>query len=138
MAASIGSENGDVGFQIAPMVDVVFVLLLFFMAIAGSQIVEKRLSFEAPSESRGFHLPHPLVIDIAADGRVSMNEYVYGVAGDKELGALRDKLKSLKDAVSDGIDDQVIIRPANDARHERVIDVLNACSALKLKRLTFG
>ena len=26
------SEDGDPGFQIAPMVDVVFVLLLFFMA----------------------------------------------------------------------------------------------------------
>ena len=31
MAGSVGSEDGDVGFQIAPMVDVVFVLLLFFM-----------------------------------------------------------------------------------------------------------
>ena len=26
-----GGEEGDFGFQIAPMVDVVFVLLLFFM-----------------------------------------------------------------------------------------------------------
>ena len=41
MAGSVGSEDGDMGFQIAPMVDVVFVLLLFFMASAGAQIIEK-------------------------------------------------------------------------------------------------
>ena len=35
MAGSIGSDDGDIGFQIAPMVDVVFVLMLFFMACAG-------------------------------------------------------------------------------------------------------
>ena len=35
-----GGEGGDFGFQIAPMVDVVFVLLLFFMACAGQNIKE--------------------------------------------------------------------------------------------------
>ena len=38
--APILFEQGDLGFQIAPMVDVVFVLLLFFMASAGAQVVE--------------------------------------------------------------------------------------------------
>ena len=41
MAGSVGSEDGDIGFQIAPIVDVVFVLMLFFMASAGAQVVEK-------------------------------------------------------------------------------------------------
>ena len=39
MGGSVGSDDGDIGFQIAPMVDVVFVLMLFFMASAGSQII---------------------------------------------------------------------------------------------------
>ena len=43
------SEDGDPGFQIAPMVDVVFVLLLFFMASAGSQVIEKELNISLPS-----------------------------------------------------------------------------------------
>ncbi len=49
MAGSVGSEDGDMGFQIAPMVDVVFVLMLFFMASAGSQIVEKELTINLPA-----------------------------------------------------------------------------------------
>ena len=29
-------HEGDVGFQIAPMIDVVFVIMLFFMVMAGA------------------------------------------------------------------------------------------------------
>ena len=51
MAGSVGSEDGDIGFQIAPMVDVVFVLMLFFMASAGQQVVERELSVALPLPS---------------------------------------------------------------------------------------
>ena len=59
MGGSAGSEDGDVGFQIAPMVDVVFVLLLFFMASAGSQVVERELNISLPSGRGGQPVPHP-------------------------------------------------------------------------------
>ena len=49
MAGVSTAEEGDIGFQIAPMVDVVFVLLLFFMASAGSQIIPKELTINLPS-----------------------------------------------------------------------------------------
>jgi hypothetical protein len=32
----------------------------------------------------------------------------------------------------------VIIRPAPDTKHERLIDVLNACRQAKVKNLSFG
>ena len=34
-----GSSDGDYGLQIAPMLDVMFVLLLFFMVMAGKQVL---------------------------------------------------------------------------------------------------
>ena len=138
MAGSVGSEDGDMGFQIAPMVDVVFVLLLFFMASAGSQIVEKELSINLPSGAKaaGGAATTPIVIDISADGQVTMNSQVFGSPADKNLTQLKEWLKS---TFSDfGKDDPVIIRPANDTRQERVVDVLNACAAAKVKNLTFG
>ena len=49
--ASSASPDGDPGFQIAPMVDVVFVLMLFFMASAGAQIKEKELAVALPGPS---------------------------------------------------------------------------------------
>jgi len=138
MGGSVGSEDGDMGFQIAPMVDVVFVLLLFFMASAGAQVVEKRLSINLPSGSSSSSAvaTTPIVIDISPDGQVTMNNQVYGNATDKDLKQLKEWLLSI---FGEGnAKDPVIIRPANDAKQERVIDVLNACAAGKVKNLTFG
>lgn len=135
--ASAGSQEGDIGFQIAPMVDVVFVLMLFFMASAGSQIVSKELSVNLPSGTTGQTTGiTPIVIEISGDGVVSMNTTSYGQPGDKTLPALRDWLKNAIDTFGDK--DPVIIRPAPDAKHERIIDVLNAAAASGVKNLTFS
>src|SRR5688572_2062907 len=135
--ANVGSEEGDIGFQIAPMVDVVFVLMLFFMASAGSQIVTKELSVNLPSGATGQTTGiTPIVIEISGDGVVSMNTTSYGQPGDRNLPALRDWLKNAIDTFGDK--DPVIIRPAPDAKHERIIDVLNAAAASGVKNLTFS
>ena len=138
--AGIGtSEDGDIGFQIAPMVDVVFVLLLFFMASAGSQIIPKELTINLPSgrgESRPGPPPTPIIIDIFPDGKVQMNNKVYDSPGSKELPELRNWLK---DTISKfGAEDPVIIRPDPQTRHERIVDVLNAAAASGVKNLTFS
>ena len=139
MATHLQSEDGDFGFQIAPMVDVVFVLMLFFMASAGSQIVENELNISLPSgaPAKGANLPPktPIMIDISADGQVVGNNQSFGTPTDRGLVALRDWLKSTQGF---GGEDPVIIRPNSQTRHERIVDVLNACSAAGVKNLTFS
>ena len=138
--AGVGtSEEGDIGFQIAPMVDVVFVLLLFFMASAGSHIIPKELTINLPSgrgESRSGPPPTPIIIDIFPDGKVQMNNKVYDTPISKELPELRNWLKDTIDKFGDK--DPVIIRPDPQTKHERVIDVLNAAAASGVKNLTFS
>jgi biopolymer transport protein ExbD len=140
MAGSVGSEEGDYGFQIAPMVDVVFVLLLFFMSCAGMQIVEKELTINLPSGrgvAKAGDIPKtPIIIEIGADGQVSANDQTFGTATDKTIAPLREFLKNAIEQF--GPDNPVIIRPASEARHERVMDVLNAAAASGVKNLTFG
>ncbi len=138
MAGSVGSEDGDIGFQIAPMVDVVFVLMLFFMACAGAQVKEKELNISLPSgaTSTSSAQKTPIVIDISPEGQVSMNSQVFGAAADKSLTALKEWLKSSMEQF--GGEDPVIIRPASETRHERIIDVLNAAAAAGVKNLTFS
>ncbi len=139
MAGSVGSEDGDVGFQIAPMVDVVFVLLLFFMASSGSQIVERELNISLPSGRSGAKAgppPTPVIIDITTDGRVLMNNRVFDSPSSRELPDLRATLKDNIERFGDK--DPVIIKPENDARQERIIDVLNAAAAAGVKNLTFS
>jgi biopolymer transport protein ExbD len=137
MAGSVGSDEGDIGFQIAPMVDVVFVLMLFFMACAGSQVIESKLAINLPAgQSSGMSLKTPIIIDISSDGLVSINNQGYGEPKDKNLQALYDWLKNTIDTF--GSEDPVIIRPSPDARHERIINVLNTAAKAGVKNLSFS
>jgi len=139
MAGSVGSEDGDVGFQIAPMVDVVFVLMLFFMASAGSQVVEKELNINLPSGRSGPSAdlpPTPIIIDISPEGQVTANNTNYGTTSDKNLTALREWLTGAIEQF--GADNPVIIRPAPQTKQDRVIDVLNAAAASGVKSLSFS
>lgn len=125
------------GFQIAPMVDVVFVLLLFFMASAGSQVVERELAINLPAgKSAGGQAKTPIIIDISPEGLVSVNNQSFGSATDKNLLQLKAWLTS--SVTEFGGEDPVIIRPASETRQERIIDVLNACAAAQVKNLTFS
>jgi biopolymer transport protein ExbD len=137
MAGSIGSDDGDMGFQIAPMVDVVFVLMLFFMACAGSQVVESHLNVNLPSgQSSGGSTKTPIIIDISSDGLVSVNNQRYGEPADKNLNNLYEWLKNSIETF--GSEDPVIIRPSPDAKHERIIQVLNAAAKAQVKNLSFS
>ena len=139
MAGSVDSGDGDVGFQIAPMVDVVFVLLLFFMASAGSQILERELNISLPSgrsAKASGPPPTPVIIDIGADGIVRMNDSIVDTPEDRQLPELRAKIKGYIERFSDK--DPVIIRPDDNARQERIIDVLNSAAAAGVKNLTFS
>jgi len=138
--ASAGSEDGDAGFQIAPMVDVVFVLLLFFMASAGSQIIEKELNINLPSGRSNDSQPGtpstPIIIDIFPDGQVQLNNRVLDNPANKDLPELRAWLKDTIDKFGDK--DPVVIRPDPQTKHERIMDVLNAAAAAGVKNLTFS
>lgn len=122
------------------MVDVVFVLLLFFMASAGSQVVEKELNISLPSgrsSSAANSVPTtPIIIDIRADGTIQMNNQVYDSPTSRELPTLRQWLKET--IAKFGDKDPVILRPEPNTKHERVIDVLDAASACGVSKLSFS
>lgn len=138
--ASVGSEDGDVGFQIAPMVDVVFVLMLFFMASAGAQITQLELSVNLPSgrsASEASEVPTtPVTIDIRPDGSIVSDGQPMDNPGSQDLPQLTARLTALVEQF--GGKDPVIIRPDPAARHQRVVDVLNAAAKANVSNLTFN
>ena len=129
-------EGGDFGFQIAPMVDVVFVLLLFFMACAGLTVKERFLSLGLPGDGEDPPIHVPIFVDIDSNGNVSVNGKIKsGNPRDRELAQVREHLtKSMEETP----DNPVIVRTSLDARHERVVDVLQACRSSRVKKLSFG
>lgn len=138
MASGSTTEDGDIGFQIAPMVDVVFVLLLFFMAAAGFQQISKEISSNLPTPNSeiGKESIAVIRIDILPDGRVQMNNRVYDTASSRDLPELR---QWLRDTIAKfGDKDPVVLCPSPATPHQRVIDVLDAASSAGVKKLTFG
>ena len=138
MAGSVGSEDGDIGFQIAPMVDVVFVLMLFFMASAGMQVAEKELSINLPSgvsAKSSDTPPTPIIVTIAADGAVEINGTSFDPTNSTDLAGTREKLKEL---MSFGTKDPVIIQPAPETRQEQIVKLLNAAAAAGVQNLSFS
>lgn len=136
MSHAPASEDQEIGFQIAPMVDVVFVLLLFFMATAGSQVVTRELSTNLPGSQPSRLAVVPIEVAIDAQGLVRLNGQVIDKVGGHDLPELQAWFE--KTLARFGDRDPVIIRPDPSTPHARVIDVLNTASRAGVKKITFG
>ncbi len=131
MAGSTG--DGEFGFQIAPMLDVLFVLLLFFMVSAGSQKHERNLTTQLPGGAPGGDVPVQIGID--ADGQVSVYNANIDGPTDPVLPQLVERLRGI---MSTNPKQPVVVTPSRSTKHQRVIDVLNACAGAQVKNLAFG
>lgn len=140
MAGGGGGADGEVGFQIAPMIDLILVLMVFFMTTVALKQVENELGITLPGTSGpGSSKASQDVevnIGIDPDGTVNMNSSPIGAPEDADLGQLKAKLEEQIQLFNDKI--PVIISPQPDVLHKRVIQVLNACSAAKVKNISFG
>ncbi|MBI4027646.1 MAG: biopolymer transporter ExbD [Verrucomicrobia bacterium] len=139
MAGGGGGSDGDVGFQIAPMIDLILVLMVFFMSTVAMKQVENELGVTLPGTggvSSEAKTTVELNIGIDIDGSVNLNSEPIGPPNDKELTALRKKLAEQVQLFGDKT--PVTIMPQPDVQHGRVMDVVNACSAAKVKNISFG
>jgi len=128
-----GSVDGDHGFQIAPMLDILFVLLLFFMVSAGAQKHETNLSTQLPGGKPGKSVP--IEVNIDTDGQVSVNS---APTDNPDSHDLPETLGRLKAIVASNATQPVVITPTRSTRHQRVIDVLDVCAEAGVKNLAFG
>ncbi|TLD69583.1 biopolymer transporter ExbD [Phragmitibacter flavus] len=135
-------ESINLGFQIAPMVDVIFVIMLYFMVMAAAVKVEHELKTNLPgvstSSDRIEDDPDEVIIEIDEDGIVLMNDEEFDTPQDKSLPTLTNSIARLKeDADSRGSKVLVTIQTAEQAKYERIIDVMNALAAAKIANVTF-
>ena len=134
-------NEGNLGFQIAPMIDVVFVIMLFFMVMAGAVKVENELNTNlpgtAPTDSQT-DMPDEQIIGIAEDGTVSLNDEPFDTPTSKNLPNLVATLTRLKQA-SDASKTPTIVTivSAPKAKYSRTIDVLDALAVTRIENVTF-
>lgn len=129
-------------FEITPLIDVVFLLLVYFMVTATILREEADLSISLPAIVDTPTQPQEseeLIIDIQSNGQVVVN----GVRVDDptvrempELTAVLNDTRALADAL--GSRATVVIQASEDSRHQRTIDVLNATAGAGIRFVTFG
>jgi biopolymer transport protein ExbD len=125
------SEEPDV--NLTPMIDVVFLLLLFFM-VSTSFIRESSLKVDLP-EASGQALTEeetPIDIIIRANGEVLVNETPIAVA---TRDALRDLLKT---TAGDNADPHIIISADANAEYQHIVTAMDAAQLLGFTRLTLA
>ncbi len=134
-------NEGNMGFQIAPMIDVVFVIMLFFMVMAGAVKVENELNTTLPGTAATdspTDMPDEQIINIAEDGTVSLNEEPYDSPTSKDLPNFTATLMRLKQASDASKTPTVITIVSNpQAKYSRTIDVLDALARVKIDNVTF-
>lgn len=132
------SAEVNLGFQIAPMIDVVFVIMLYFMVMAGAAQVENAHNTKLPGP--GGEAPTPCEIDICIedDGQVYLNDDPLDGPDAKLLPELAANLKQLRES-SEASHSEVLVTIYADeqAKYERIVDVLDALTRAKIPNVTF-
>jgi biopolymer transport protein ExbD len=134
-------NDGNLGFQIAPMIDVVFVIMLFFMVMAGAVKVERELNSKLPgsAETSGpTDFVDEIIINIAEDGEVTLNEEPMDTAASREMIQLRNTLLRLKQA-SDAAKSPTLVTIVSEpeAKYSRTVDVLDTLAVAGIENVTF-
>lgn len=136
------TNDGNAGFQIAPMIDVVFVIMLFFMVMAGAVKTEKELNTQLPGtaeSSTSTEFADEQIVTIAQSGEIMLNDEPFDSPQSKDLPQLTGTLLRLKQS-SDAAKAPVAVTILSEelAEYSRTVDVLNALAAAKIDNVTFA
>lgn len=127
--------------QIAPLIDVVFLLLIYFMVTAALMRKEGDISFILPvqvQQQQAVEIPVEALIEVYADGTVVLEGMQFR-ADDERLDDLVLQIKGLEQiARSQRAPFYVNIMPHRNTLHQRIIEVMDACAAANVERLSFS
>jgi len=107
--------------NLTPMIDIVFLLIIFFMVGTKFTEIEQELEVSIPQIASGATIvteTQQCVIAVFHDGRVSV---------DDDVIEIHELEKNLHQRVSDGADLHVIIRGDAEGAFQNVANVLSAC-----------
>ena len=118
--------------SLTSMLDVIFLLLCFFVTASVFSQWESEISIKLPSAATAEEpdrLPGEIIVNLDKDGKVSVNS--------KRLGLieLRDRLARVAKFYPD---QAVIIRADKDVRYELLVEVIDTCRAANVWNFSFA
>lgn len=128
--------------QMGPMIDMVFLLLVFFMVTAKPIKQESDINIGLPGtveQETVLEIPDEQRIAVGADGRISLNDLGLDGPDSTELPELVATLRRFKQLADANRSEPLVTIDADDAsRHERIVAVLNACAKAEITGVTFA
>ncbi len=128
--------------QMGPMIDMVFLLLVFFMVTAKPIKQESDISLGLPGaleQEEVVDIPDEQRIVIEPSGQVVLNDLRIDSPESTALPELITILKRFKEASdANQADALVTLAPDDTVTHQRIVDVLNACAIAGIEGVTFA
>lgn len=125
-----------------PMIDMVFLLLVFFMVSAKPVEPERDIPMGLPgqvAQEEVVDIPDEARVLIEASGQVVLNERNLDSPTSAALPELKAVLTRLRlSAESARTEALVTLAPHDAVPHQRLVDVLNACAEAGIKGVTFA
>ncbi len=131
-------EQDETGIELTPLIDVVFLLLIFFM-ISTTFTKETSLKINLPESSgeQTGNAPSSVEVQVGANSQYAIASDVDGAA--KAL--INSERETLKSALSEYQQSEgllLIIRADKKAPHEAVIRVMDVAQEIGLQNVTFA
>ena len=130
--------------NLTPMIDVVFLLLIFFMVTTSLIKEEADLGIQLPTNTRAedsAELPSKHIIEVLPDGSILLNGGIIASGNDgaivlRGLISTLTRLKASSDRM--GAKTMIIIQADPISPHYKAVQVLDACAAAELQFVSFS
>ena len=122
----------NAGFQLAPMIDIMFLLLCFFIAAQIYAQWESEIDIKLPTAETGEvpeRLPTEIVINVSSNGTTVVNQRKLDQAG------LTDLLKRIVKLYPG---QPILIRADKKTDYEYVIGILDICRKVDIWNISFA
>jgi len=136
------NESMEAEIPMGPLIDVVFLLLIFFLVTAKPIQPESDVGLQLPgtvAQEQVLEIPDEQRITIRPDGQLLLNEAPVDSPGSRDLPQLVTALTRFKEMADANRSEAMITLDAEDGvKHQRIVDALNACALAGIKGVTFA
>ena len=118
--------------QLAPMIDIVFLLLIFFLITWSYARFETELDISVPAAEQGAPPERQvgeIIVNVNAGGDIIVNSVTLT---DSQLLQKLNRLVRFRD------NQAVILRGDGKVSYEKIVDVLNICYKAKIRNVAFA
>ncbi|MBO49378.1 MAG: biopolymer transporter ExbD [Planctomycetaceae bacterium] len=128
-----GAERTEeAAINLTPMIDIVFLLVIFFMVGARFTEQERQYDIQLPSSAEVQPLtgtPDPLLINVRRDGTILLGS---------QAVSLTELEEQLVEAKKNFEDQAVVVRGEGEGLYQPVIDVLGVCHRSQVTRISLA